>query len=518
MEGDFDRFLREAHEKIVALAAKFQVKISRVRYDCGFRSNAYSWERHLGDIGVVVDFAPENQANADLFKEQVTNLYKPAAAESGSKGVKINVRLNPEIKGIKCPPVTNAIPLVGMSQRKPIKPRKGEFTLLYFWNATSDRAVDYLETNDKMLESHPEWLNRLRVVEISTDKELESASKELKSCFWEKIDRYWLTHDGWAGLWTHMPDKAGPYYVFCDQDGYIITAGDPSWIDLETTIAKALNGEIIEDSYGDEEEEKRFNTSPVKDLTHTLAQYEDEVQKFSDTYRETIDEVNYTTFELNFYRLYRGTGKMDFYGEFCMRYNWYDKYPNINDKIVEGATKFFGDRVAIKQYQTKTAMTKVVFGAECEKCKKKLGECDQYMCVTCEDPFVHYCLDCLKPRDTAKKAVDMVHEHGFYFIQKDSKNVLDELKVHEIRITDISEIELNQRVTCCLCTRKETTIVWKCANCVDLELCNECFTITRNQADPKYAQLAVLAKKQHHDIKTHIYVREDFSGLFVYGY
>eukprot|EP00829_Urostomides_striatus_P018045 TRINITY_DN6403_c0_g1_i1.p2 TRINITY_DN6403_c0_g1~~TRINITY_DN6403_c0_g1_i1.p2 ORF type:complete len:136 (-),score=52.78 TRINITY_DN6403_c0_g1_i1:10-417(-) len=113
----------------------------------------------------------------------------------------------------------------------------------------------------------------------------------------------------------------------------------------------------------------------------------------------------------------------------CIR----DRYKEISQKIRNDAIKAFGSRIAVKSLDSEKTMFAITFGSKCDKCKKDLGTCDQYRCVIC-NPAQYYCVECIKSFDEAKTTNDLFHPHGMYFIQKNSQNTIDEIKIERMKV------------------------------------------------------------------------------------
>lgn len=196
----------------------------------------------------------------------------------------------------------------------------------------------------------------------------------------------------------------------------------------------------------------------------------------------------------------------------------YTKYKDIVDKALDVIRNPFKNVMKIENRESARTFACVTFGERCDKCGKALGVCDQYLCVMCS-PLKYYCTECLKPRDNIRSKTDLVHPHAFYFLQKDSTPVLDELRIKYVSISDTEEYNEAYVVYCKSCKEDKTLkVIWKCANCEQVDLCPDCFHISRNPDHSKYKTLHDICARFKHDVKTHIYVRVDLISQLGFHY
>ena len=511
MESFLSPELRGTYGKLLHAAGERNIKIRRVRYDYGLTYRDGAWVSQPSDVSVIATYEPDNQAQCESLRATVTSGL--------SSNVKMPIKFNPVLKGTKFPTIEEVVPLIVMkSQRKPLAPRKGEFTLFYLWTSKIERSTEYMKINDEILGKHPEWSGRLRIIEMATDQEMDTASKEIKSSFWEQVDHYWITEKSRnAKFWDSLPEKNGPYYILVDSDGFIDAAGDPEWLPLEKTLEKWMNGEIVQEEYNDESDVKDYVEMKVPN-PKIFEEYEKMGKEFTETHLMAFEKLSNVCIDLNLYLVIKEDKSVETYGSIGIRYAWYEKYKAISDKVVLDAKALFEKNIKVIDTLREKKLASIKYGAKCEKCGKALGEgIDQYRCVSC-DPAVYFCVECIKSRDHAKTMEEAVHPHAFYFIQKDSKNFIDELKIMRVKAETIQKFEMEHRIRCIGCSTEKTNILWKCANCIEQDLCNNCFIASRDPTNPRYEEILGLSKAGGHDAKTHVYVRQDFKDQLAYYY
>jgi hypothetical protein len=518
MACGLDQYITERLARLKGLASQYNVKLGRIRYDYTFEYRYDHVTEKFTVIDVVGYFDPQHIITANKFREEARKLYE--IRDYGVKGLafKIQFRLNPTLKGMKCPPLREVVPLMGSRvKRKTVKPRQGEVTLLYFWNTSSERAVKYLHFNKTIFDTHPDWVGKLRLMEFSTDESFDSTIKATVYQKWERIEHYWMSKQAWEGIWHQIPEKSGPYYVLVDKEGRIALSGDADWVQLGTNLDRFMRGEEVTETYGDDSDDNRIIKCPVKDPTWTLLQYRRDLDTFLQTRHEDIDHTSAMVIDVDFHKIIRPGQETKLYGTFAMRYNWFPKYKEAHERIKNDAKKLFLKRLQMRVSDNEKQMYKIEFGTQCKKCSKPLGECDQFRCAVCtKEETCYFCVECAAINDKATTLEELVHPHGLYYIQKDSKNFLDEIKIERMKAGKITKAERKHPSTCKLCETKPIQILYKCANCVEYDICYSCFKICGNPAHEKYAEKMRKVKEHRHDPTAHVFVREDFLGMLAY--
>jgi len=513
--ADLSTIFDKKYKEAVELAKKYSIEIHRCRYDYGTNFDGNWKAPHVINFELIGSYSPTNK-NYSAYITEVKKLLLHAACEEKV----IKIKLNPQLKGTKLPPLEKAISIVGSrNHKKPFTCKTGEHTLIYLWSSKIQRCKDYIALNAKMMDNHPEWSGRLKVVEISTDEEMDAVSKTIRSEAWERIEHLWVSKRNITlPFWKEFLEKELPYYILTDKNGYIVVAGDPDWINIEDTVEKWMEGEIISESYLCESELTKLNEKCIKDPKFLLNDGSVLVNKFLEENKTILNYIDHLNLNIEMHRILMKDKEPGYYGELITRYSYYDKYTELVEKHMDILRSYFKDIMRCDDRRSTRSFGRAKFGEACLRCKKELGECDQYMCAVCTPP-VHYCVKCLRERDNIKSREDLIHPHAFFFIQKDSGPVLDELRIKSVSITDTEEYGEQYTVTCRACKKdKKLKIAWKCAVCENIDLCPDCFDISRNPNNPEHAKIRDICARLKHDVKTHIYVREDIMSQLGFHY
>lgn len=511
-----DEIFDGKYKTILDMAKTCNIELHRARYEYGFSFDHNEWTYpKVKNFSIVGSYSYCNK-DAAKFKEEVKKLFE---TEECAKDC-LKLGLNPKLEGMKLPKLCEVVPVIGSkSRRKPLELKRGFYNLLYIWNSKISRCYEYTRTNDELLDRHPEWSGRLRLLEISTDDDLDGANRAIKGKSWERIDHYWVNKKNVKDeFWTEFLSKDTPYYILTDRDGYIVAAGDPEWISLEKNLENWMEGEIIQETYLCEEDTKRYIDIPIKDPNFTFKGCFETAQTFVANNESRFDKMDYLSFSVDLFKLMNTDGTTSQFGEMIMRYNYYEKFKDFNLATLDTLRKAFEGSLKVADHGSTRNTATIEFGKECCNCKISIVDCDQYRCVVC-DPPIYYCLNCLKQRDNIKSKEDLVHEHAFFYIQKDSQEVLDELRIIRVKVSDVKSYKMGHSIYCKMCCKNlDTDIAWKCAVCGDSDFCDACFKISKDENHPDYEKVCTNAKRHRHDPKTHIYVREDVCGQLGFYY
>lgn len=527
LANGLEQFLKERREQLKGMASKYGVKLYRIREDYSFIYKSITWTENFIAIDAAGTYNPINEKGnydpphheeADAFRDEATKHYKSSLYGVKASTYTATFRLNPEIKGLKCPPLEFVVPLIGKDAvRMKVEPNPGQITLLYFWGSPNERAVELLKVHNEILPNHPEWEGKLRIMEFNTDENFETCLTHMIYKNFEKYEQYWICKESWTGIWNVFPDKTGPFYMVVDKNCNIMMSGDPVWLKLETNLPKIMNGEIVNEYYGDDDEDVRIKQYPMKDFNYTLPEYRRDLDAYIKDHFSDFDRTTYLVLDVDFFRIFREGEPTALYGSMCLRYNWFNKFKAEGDRIKNDAIALFGNRFDVRCLASQKDLYSIDWGDKCDKCGKLLGKVAQYRCTFCK-PARYYCVECTKVSDDAKNLEEMVHPHGLYYIQQDSQEMLNELKIQSVKINKLKKFSRSHTDQCKLCGAKPLTVLWKCANCIEFDICYSCFKLSKDPNNPKFPEMIRISKEEKHDFDTHIYVREEFFGMMGYYY
>eukprot|EP00826_Nyctotherus_ovalis_P065341 TRINITY_DN9603_c0_g1_i15.p1 TRINITY_DN9603_c0_g1~~TRINITY_DN9603_c0_g1_i15.p1 ORF type:complete len:304 (+),score=78.59 TRINITY_DN9603_c0_g1_i15:28-912(+) len=283
-------------------------------------------------------------------------------------------------------------------------------------------------------------------------------------------------------------------------------------------ISSAASDVYKRQTYLCEAELKKLKEITIKDPNFLLKDILEVGKRFVSGNKSCFQYVNYLDFYVNMHRVLKKGSPAEHYGELVIRYSLYTKFSDVVEKALDCLRDPVKDIMKVSGQKSTRSYTCLSFGKKCQKCAKELGECDQYLCAICSPP-VHFCLDCLKPRDSIRSQDDLVHPHVFYYLQRDSGPTLDEVRIREISISETEEYSEQCTVRCKACRQeKKVRIVWKCANCENVDLCTDCFNISKDPEHKNHETVRDACAKFRHNVKTHIYVREDIISQLGYHY
>ncbi len=518
MASGLEQFASERLGRLKELGLKYNVTVKRVRHDYSFEYRWTNWVEKLRAVDVFGSYDPANFAAVRDFRDAARALFE--SRDYGAKGQaeKVVFRLNPVLNGLKCPPVHEVVPLIGMKcERKTVAPRPGDVTLLYFWNSSSERAVAHLKQHSAMFESHPEWVGKVRLLELGNDDNFDATMKELVFHHWERIEHYWMSRAAWDGLWQQIPNREGPYYVLVDKDCEIVFGGELEWAQMEANLDHFMSGEPLVEDNGETADDRRVSKFVLRDPSYPIAQYRQDLDNYAQALHSDFERMTYLLLEVDFYQIHSLDKSPELFGSMCLRYNWFAKYKDAHERIRSEALKRFEQRLEVRTLCEEKQLYKVEYGQKCESCKRDLNVADQYRCAICAgDKQPSYCVGCASINDQAKAVAGLVHPHPLYYLQKDSKMVLDELKIEHMQPCKVSKPERKQPLTCKFCGTNPLETLFKCANCVEFDICHSCFRTSKDPTHAKYTEISQLAQNYRHDLNTHVYVREDFVGMVAY--
>ena len=452
-------------------------------------------------------FAITGEADPEKSTEK-ENFIKKADDILTGKGITYEADIKANFKGKKFPTLKSMKPVFQPDMPSvELTAKEGEVTLFDFWATWCGPCQPPMAHNQKMLEEHPEWVGKVRIVAVSIDDGPEAPKKRAEDKNWKKVEHYWA-----EGAWgSDACKKFGingiPFCVLVDKTGIIRMVGHPASMKLDTNLVKLAENNTLEG--GDAEEDGKGNE--LKDKTYTYAQCKTDLEKFVKDHETDLSAVTMPLFACVF-ALQAKDGGMEAEDAFLVvRFKWFSEAKEKAENIKKDLNEIFGKKMIIKMQDIEKKKYKLSYGTKCEKCGKSLvPNTDQYVCVLCK-PEVYLCPECVESHKDPQKLEDLPHPHGLYLIQKESASAMEHIELGDLKqgSGSISE-KVHDSCRCDFCGATPSGIRWKCANCPSVDACDKCVKMAKNPADPGYGELITKAKAQNHDMNIHVYVRQEF--------
>jgi thiol-disulfide isomerase/thioredoxin len=375
--------------------------------------------------------------------------------------------------------------------------KPGEIWLLDFWATWCGPCQPAMAHNQEMLEHHPEWKGKVRILGISLDKTKDVVIKRVEDRKWTSVEHY-FSPGAWQGVGPKSYGVNGiPFVALVGMDGNFVKLGHPSECNLEETINSLLKGEKIA---GPKKEEPQAEVKAtvsledaekiMKDVCSKNKPQAFEIMKMYNaklrvvyTYDKLLDQV------MNTITLFSS--------------NTFNKKEeaeiNKNLDIVANELKDLGK---LQRNLRFVEYHQVKLGSECAKCKKTLGNMEHLRCRECEYAL---CYDC---------SLTEKHEHNMYYLKKDADTeVIFGPGANKTGKGD--DNPTHQGVRCDCCSGPVAGIRWKCMKCQDVDICEKCFAATRNGQKDDNKSLYESAAKVSHNIDKHVLYRLMKNGSFM---
>jgi thiol-disulfide isomerase/thioredoxin len=459
-----------------------------------------AWEELPVNVSLSGSYELAKKAEYEEFIKQTQELVKGAKIESEIEAKFIGTAF-PVIEALK--PVIDpaAVPV-------DVACKSGEVTLFDFWATWCGPCQGPMAHNQEMLEKHPEWAGKVRIVGVNIDDEIEAARERVTTKNWTKVDHYW-SQGGWGSkIMQYFGIHGIPFCVLVDKNGLIKIAGHPMSMKLDINIPLLIEGKPIEEEK-EEPQGESGNDEDVKDKAFTYEvckpALEEFVKSHADQYSKVSDALLVT---VNTKKMKNGVFQ-EVENFIVSRFKWGPASKAAADKIKEDLNTTFGSKTILRMQDE--GLIDIKFGEKCNKCGIALGECDQFKCVVCPD--VYFCIACAEQCKEPKQISDLVHPHGLFFIIKGSKELLEK-GVHNCQMNEDPKMDRTHHgVGCDFCGKCPVGNRWKCLFCRDFDVCEECFRIGRDPSNPKYQETQ--SKKPNHIFATHSYVRLEFNHFVV---
>jgi len=494
--------LIEATKKLEELASKKHIKDLKVSV-----TQAYVYRNAMGgedppSVAVSGSYLSENSKDKDDFTTE-------ASEELTKLNMDFDFDLAPALKGNKFPKLVGITPIAEGAKPTNVEPKEGEVTLFDFWATWCGPCQGPMGHNQEMLAHHPEWAGKVRIVGVSIDNDVAAPRNRVSEKGWNKVEHYWAP-GGWSSsVCKQFAIQGIPFCVLVDKKGIIKLTGHPASMDLENNFVKLMNDQEI----GGAGE----NGASLKNKDYSYEKAKADLTKFMADHKEDFEKVK-TPLLAAVATTVSKDGKNQLQDAFLVvRFDWSSKVAEAVNKIKNGIKNVFEPNLVVKMQDKQKILHTLTFGSKCKKCSKELGECNQYKCICCPDFYL--CTECVDKHVDPKTLEDLPHEHGLYYIQAESKPVLSDIELGNLKPGhgDIKD-KSHSSCRCDFCRVLPVGIRWKCANCFSVDCCDACFKIAKDPTHKDYAELMEKAKAHGHDMKTHVYVRAEFPGFIQLPY
>eukprot|EP00831_Metopus_contortus_P001632 TRINITY_DN10586_c0_g1_i1.p1 TRINITY_DN10586_c0_g1~~TRINITY_DN10586_c0_g1_i1.p1 ORF type:complete len:461 (+),score=74.69 TRINITY_DN10586_c0_g1_i1:16-1398(+) len=409
----FDLFFEDRLKELDKLAEESGITMHRVLYEFSYACQLENWFPRVSVVEGFGTYEEEERAKTQLFEERGKKLFFESCHGIDPKPYRVDFTLLPNMPGKKCPELTDLLPIIGMkAHKKTFVPREGEISLIYFWESSQEKAVKPLQSHQDLFDEYPEWLSKLRIIEVCSDENFEGGVSHIVYSHWTRVEHYWLASSARKDVWGMIPKKISSFYCLVDSFGEIILFGEYSWDKLKEKLENFMFGIPISEDYTESSSESSLYMLKKKDVD--INKVKKNLQEFTKTYMTELDHMIYLHLEANFVHLHR-KGRLEQYGTFTFRYNWFPKFTESNDRIFIGGKKMFGHIFEIVDMRSEKQLYKIELGTTCLICKNPLGECDQFRCTVC-DPPKYFCMACYREAHIVKSIMELPHHHAVYFL------------------------------------------------------------------------------------------------------
>ena len=268
--------------------------------------------------------------------------------------------------------------------------KSGEVTLYDFWATWCGPCQGPMAHNQEMLEKHPEWAGKVRIVGVNIDDEIEAPRNRVTEKNWTKVDHYWALGGWGAKICKHFDIHGIPFCVLVGKDGLIKLTGHPANMDLENNIPLLMEGKVLPGEGDGEGAPGQDQDEGLKDKDFTYDKCKLAMEEFVKSHAEQYAKVAAPLLvTVNTKKLKKGVfEEVDSF--IVSRFKWNTKNKDDAKKIKTDLETTFGSKTVLRMQDE--GMDELEFGEKCSKCGIALGECDQFKCVVCPD--VYFCISC----------------------------------------------------------------------------------------------------------------------------
>jgi thiol-disulfide isomerase/thioredoxin/predicted amidophosphoribosyltransferase len=414
--------------------------------------------------------------------------------------------------GSNFPQVENCLH-VSSNKTKTFTIQKGEVTLVDVWATWCGPCQGPMAHNQEMLEKHPEWAGKVRVVGLSSDENLDDLKKRIEERKWDKVEHYQL-QGGWGNpLMTQYGINGIPCVFLVDKEGVVVFKGHPASIDLEKAIDNLLNNLPISGESGAESLGNNKVTIKEKDeVCEAISKFIEENKAIIPNKKFYMSVcINKKVTKENI------EDSSTFDGEVTLICQEVCSSPDNITKFKTTITNLLANHPNFKFTATfffkPSTIAKV--GNECLKCNTSLdNNVPRYFCLECQldnkDKYT-FCSNCIKDDEDFEN--NPTHEHVLYYLPAGCENTLDKLTNIREKSKKIQTHSGNQHTNygCDNCGKGCMVVDWSCAVCHkhvngSFDLCNDCFKLS---TDP--SKQGELKPHVEHDYKTHALIRVPYT-------
>eukprot|EP01022_Parablepharisma_sp_SALTPOND_P029068 TRINITY_DN72471_c0_g1_i1.p1 TRINITY_DN72471_c0_g1~~TRINITY_DN72471_c0_g1_i1.p1 ORF type:complete len:606 (+),score=53.78 TRINITY_DN72471_c0_g1_i1:264-1820(+) len=417
-------------------------------------------------------------------------------------------------------------------------------TLLCTWATSYESSISFLKRCNELYSKHPEWIGKLRLIGMNVDKVIDEKSlaeegieivstkmkpvtEEAISVYetiskLENIDSYYIKD--WKCCEALKLEKVSRCIVI-DKQGIVR---------LASTLGHSKRGnalQLLEENIGNVMEGKPVTKkkypkqkATLKNNDYRFEECKIDLDRFFKTNELDIKTIRPAIWCAYDIRMEKGEEKM-VTAKVEVEMEWLKKWETPIERVKLALHEVFDPHVFVNILDKSKNVYTLTYGDTCCACKKPLGIVSQYRCMDCED--IYFCIDCVeKKANAAKKITDLIHTHALYFIQKDSEHYMDEIAHHHLdQFADVvayGRLELfgggslnkvHKGVKCACCEVTPVGVRWVCANCDAIDICQRCFNIAQDETNPKSKEIIEKARVKLHDMKTHVYIRQEFVNF-----